>query len=69
VQAEKEFFEKYRPTSLFQRMAEDSEVANLVAYLASPLAATTNGAAIRCEGGILGALLQLSNLSLFVVRE
>jgi hypothetical protein len=32
-------------------------------------AATTNGAAIRCEGGILGALLQLSNLSLFVVRE
>ena len=55
-QAEKEFFEKYRPTSLLQRMAEPSEVASLVAYLASPLAATTNGAAIRCEGGSLRAL-------------
>ena len=55
-QAEKEFFEKHRPTSLLQRMADESEVASLVAYLASPLAATTNGAAIRCEGGILRAL-------------
>jgi NAD(P)-dependent dehydrogenase (short-subunit alcohol dehydrogenase family) len=52
-QAEKEFFEKYRPTSLLQRMAEDSEVASLVTYLASPLAAATNGSAVRCEGGIL----------------
>jgi NAD(P)-dependent dehydrogenase (short-subunit alcohol dehydrogenase family) len=55
-QAEKEFFSKHRPTSLLQRMAEESEVASVVAYLASPLAATTNGAAIRCEGGILRAL-------------
>jgi NAD(P)-dependent dehydrogenase (short-subunit alcohol dehydrogenase family) len=55
-QAEKEFFEKYRPTSLLQRMAEESEVGSLVAYLASPLAAATNGATIRCEGGILRAL-------------
>jgi NAD(P)-dependent dehydrogenase (short-subunit alcohol dehydrogenase family) len=55
-QAEKEFFEKQRPSSLLQRMAEDSEVASLVAYLASPLSAYTNGAAIRCEGGILRAL-------------
>jgi hypothetical protein len=38
-------------------MAEDSEVASLVAYLASPLAAATNGSAIRCEGGILRAIL------------
>jgi NAD(P)-dependent dehydrogenase (short-subunit alcohol dehydrogenase family) len=56
-QAEKEFFEKHRPTSLLQRMAEGREVASLVAYLASPLAAATNGSAIRCEGGILRALL------------
>jgi NAD(P)-dependent dehydrogenase (short-subunit alcohol dehydrogenase family) len=55
-QAEKEFFEKHRPTSLLQRMAEPNEVASLVAYLASPLAATTNGAAIRCEGGSLRTL-------------
>ena len=56
-QAEKEFFEKHRPTSLLQRMAEDSEVASLVAYFASQIAAVTNGAAIRCEGGILRAIL------------
>jgi NAD(P)-dependent dehydrogenase (short-subunit alcohol dehydrogenase family) len=57
AQAEKEFFDKYRPTSLLQRMAEGSEVASLVAYLASPLAAATNGAAIRVEGGILRNIL------------
>ncbi len=57
AQAEKEFFDKHRPTSLLQRMAEGSEVASLVAYLASPLAAATNGAAIRVEGGILRNLL------------
>jgi len=56
AEIEKEYFEKYRPTSLIQRMAEESEVASLVAYLASPLAAATNGAALRCEGGILRTL-------------
>jgi NAD(P)-dependent dehydrogenase (short-subunit alcohol dehydrogenase family) len=56
-QAEKEFFEKNRPASLIQWMADGSEVASLVAYLASPLAGATNGAAIRCEGGILRAIL------------
>ncbi|XXX78406.1 SDR family oxidoreductase [Sorangium sp. So ce134] len=53
---EREYFQKERPTSLIQRMAESSEVASLVAYLASPLSANTNGAALRCEGGILRAL-------------
>jgi NAD(P)-dependent dehydrogenase (short-subunit alcohol dehydrogenase family) len=56
-QAEKEHFERDRPTSLIRRMAEDSEVASLVAYLASPLAAATKGAAIRVEGGILRGIL------------
>jgi NAD(P)-dependent dehydrogenase (short-subunit alcohol dehydrogenase family) len=55
-QAEKEHFERDRPTSLIQRMAEDREVASLVAYLASPLAAATNGAAVRVEGGILRSI-------------
>ncbi|MEI9997759.1 MAG: SDR family oxidoreductase [Verrucomicrobiota bacterium] len=50
---EREYFQKERPTSLIQRMAENSEVASLVAYLASPLASNTNGAALRSEGGIL----------------
>jgi NAD(P)-dependent dehydrogenase (short-subunit alcohol dehydrogenase family) len=53
---EREYFQKERPTSLIQRMAENSEVASLVTYLASPLASNTNGAALRAEGGILRAL-------------
>jgi NAD(P)-dependent dehydrogenase (short-subunit alcohol dehydrogenase family) len=56
-QAEREFFEKHRPTSLLQRMAEDTEVAALIAYLTSPLSVATNGAAIRCDGGILRNVL------------
>jgi NAD(P)-dependent dehydrogenase (short-subunit alcohol dehydrogenase family) len=52
-QAEKEFFEKYRTSSLLQRLIEDREVANLVCYVASPLSSATNGAALRVEGGVL----------------
>jgi NAD(P)-dependent dehydrogenase (short-subunit alcohol dehydrogenase family) len=55
-QAEKEFFEKYRSSSLLQRLIEDREVANLVAYVASPLSSTTNGAALRVEGGLLRSI-------------
>lgn len=47
----KEFFEKVRPTSIIKRFIEPSEVASTVAYLCSPLAAATTGAAIRVEGG------------------
>ena len=52
AELEKEFFAKERPTSLIQRMIEADEVASLVAYVASPLAAATNGAALRVDGGI-----------------
>jgi NAD(P)-dependent dehydrogenase (short-subunit alcohol dehydrogenase family) len=52
-EAEKEFFAKYRSDSLLQRLIEPEEVASLVAYVASPLAAATNGAALRVEGGLL----------------
>jgi NAD(P)-dependent dehydrogenase (short-subunit alcohol dehydrogenase family) len=48
---EKEFFEKVRPTSLIKRFAEPEEVASLVAYVASPLASATTGAALRVDGG------------------
>ena len=55
-QAEKEFFHNYRSSSLLQRLIEDSEVATLVAYVASPLSAATNGAALRVEGGLLRSI-------------
>ena len=56
AEAEKEFFEKHRSSSLLQRLIEDSEIAHLVAYLASPLSAATNGAALRVEGGLLRSI-------------
>jgi NAD(P)-dependent dehydrogenase (short-subunit alcohol dehydrogenase family) len=42
-----------RPTSLLRRFIEPVEVARLVAYVASPLASATNGAALRADGGVL----------------
>ncbi len=48
-----EFFDRHRPSSLLRRLIAPREVASLVAYLASPLAAATNGAAIRSEGGLV----------------
>lgn len=44
-----------RPTSLLRRLAEPAEVASLVAYVCSPLASATNGAALRVDGGIVRA--------------
>jgi NAD(P)-dependent dehydrogenase (short-subunit alcohol dehydrogenase family) len=54
-EVEKEFFEKIRPTSLLKRYATVDEVASLVAYVCSPLASATNGAALRVEGGVVRA--------------
>ncbi len=51
--AEAEFFNEKRPTSLLQRFAEPQEVANMVAYVASPLSSATNGAALKVEGGVV----------------
>ena len=57
AQAEHEFFEKHRSSSLLQRLIESEEIASLVAYLASPLSAATNGAALRAEGGLLRSIV------------
>jgi NAD(P)-dependent dehydrogenase (short-subunit alcohol dehydrogenase family) len=50
---EKQFFETVRPTSLIKRFATPEEVASLVAYIASPLASATTGAALRVDGGVI----------------
>ncbi len=52
-QFEAEFFAKVRPTSLIRRFATPEEVANLVAYVASPLSSATTGAALRVDGGVV----------------
>lgn len=53
AEIEAEFFAKARAASLLQRMIEPDEIASLVAYVASPLSAATNGAALRVEGGLV----------------
>ena len=53
---ESEFFKKNRPTSLIRRFAAPSEVASMVAYIASPLASATTGASLRVEGGIIKSI-------------
>lgn len=56
-EAEAEFFEKHRSSSLLQRLIEPEEIAHLTAYLASPLSAATNGAALRVEGGLVQTIV------------
>jgi len=57
AEVEKDFFKNVRPSSLLQRFATNEEVANLVAYVASPLSAATNGAALRVDGGVVRSIL------------
>ncbi|GET35298.1 SDR family NAD(P)-dependent oxidoreductase [Microseira wollei] len=57
AQVEKDFFTKTRPSSLIQRFASTSEVAALVAFVASPLASAINGAALRVEGGLVRSIV------------
>lgn len=52
-ETETNFLKNNRPTSLLQRLEEPEEVANMVAYICSPLASATSGAALRVEGGLL----------------
>ncbi|WP_411701206.1 SDR family NAD(P)-dependent oxidoreductase [Conyzicola sp.] len=44
-------------TSLLERFIEPDEIANLAAYLASPVSSATNGAALRADGGVLTGTL------------
>ena len=54
---EAEFFKSVRPASLLKRFETVEEVANMIVYLASPLASATTGSALRVEGGVVRAIL------------
>ncbi len=55
-QLETEFFKSIRPSSLIKRFATAEEVANLVAFVASPLSSATNGASLRVDGGVVRSI-------------
>ena len=54
---EQDFFRTARPTSLLQRFATSEEVAAMVTFVASPLSAATNGAALRVDGGVVRSIV------------
>nr|WP_314842345.1 SDR family oxidoreductase [uncultured Microbacterium sp.] len=56
-EAQKEFMRTARPQSLIGRLIEPEEIANMVTYLASPLASATTGGALRVDGGYVDSIL------------
>ena len=52
-QAKDDFFTFARPSSIIRRFATVEEVASHAAYLCSPLASATTGAAHRVDGGVV----------------
>jgi NAD(P)-dependent dehydrogenase (short-subunit alcohol dehydrogenase family) len=50
---EQEFFKTARPTSILKRFIEPDEIANVVAFVCSPLASAINGASVRADGGVI----------------
>ncbi len=55
--AQREFMKTHRPQSLLQRLIEPEEIANMVVYLASPLASATTGGALRADGGYVDSIV------------
>jgi NAD(P)-dependent dehydrogenase (short-subunit alcohol dehydrogenase family) len=56
-EAQRAFMREHRPQSLLQRLIEPEEIANLVVYLASPLAGATTGGALRVDGGYVDSII------------
>ena len=52
-EAERKFMRDNRPTSLIERLIDPKEIADFVAFVASPLASAINGAALRVDGGLV----------------
>ncbi|HEY3662798.1 MAG TPA: SDR family NAD(P)-dependent oxidoreductase [Chthoniobacterales bacterium] len=53
---EKDFFKNARPTSLLKRFIEPNEIADVVAFVCSPLASAINGASVRADGGVIKSI-------------
>ncbi|WP_420140649.1 SDR family NAD(P)-dependent oxidoreductase [Sphingomonas sp.] len=51
-----DFVQAHRSSSIIRRAATVEEVANIVAYLVSPLASATTGASVRVDGGVMDTL-------------
>lgn len=56
-EAEKGFFDRFRPSSLTRRFADAQEVANLAAYLCGEVSSATTGAALRVDGGVVNQIM------------
>ena len=55
-EAARAFVKAYRPSSILQRAATVTEVANLVVYVCSHQASATTGAALRVDGGVVDTI-------------
>jgi NAD(P)-dependent dehydrogenase (short-subunit alcohol dehydrogenase family) len=56
-QFEQEFFKSIRPSSLLKRFERPEEIGAMAAFLCSPLASGTNGAAVRVDGGVVRSIV------------
>ena len=56
-QMEKDFFEHARPSSLLKRFETVEEIADVVAFVCSPLASAVTGAAWRADGGVVASIV------------
>ena len=54
---EKQFFASVRPSSLLKRFETPEEIAAVVAFVASEIAVTMNGAAVPADGGVIRSIL------------
>jgi len=54
---EEEFFQTARPSSLLQRFIEPEEVAEMIAFVCSPVSSATNGASLRADGGVVRSVV------------
>ncbi|MDT0681146.1 SDR family oxidoreductase [Roseicyclus sp. F158] len=51
-----DFVKANRPSSVIRRAASVEEVANMIAYVASPLSSATSGASLRVDGGVVDTI-------------